>query len=71
MAVVYSFILGLCSRFLTPKEIIYPPSTDKKTDEKPKETVVYLNVNLCHECWPDLRKWKFLTIADGEFSKQN
>jgi hypothetical protein len=64
VAAVYSLILAYCSRIFSPKEIFYPP--DKKND---KETSLYLNINLCYECWPDLRKFKFLTVVDGYLSK--
>jgi len=63
VAAVYSLILAYCSRLFSPKEIVFPP--DKKRD---KEVTIYLNVNLCYECWPDLRKFKFLTIVDGYLS---
>ncbi len=62
---VYSLILAYCSRFFCPKEIVFPP--DKKSEDA-KPVVVYMNINLSHECWPDLRKFKILTIVDGYIS---
>ena len=73
LAAVYSFILAYCSRTFSPKEIVFPD--EKKNDDDTKDggkivkgKTVYLNINLSYECWPDLRKFKFLSIVDGYIS---